>query len=184
MPLTPDHVPSNLCKDCKKEPRMGSLQSRCIKCQKSRLRAKEQAKKERLKIKRLKHKERPAALKKKLDIIFSKYIRLRDKGNPCVTCGAPWEFNHQNGHFISRRHFATRWDEINAHSQCPKCNLWGAGEQFAHANAIDLMYGKGTAQSIADCSHGIFKPTTEFLKEKIAYYEAKTQALEEMQSVR
>ena len=37
---------SNLCKDCKQAPRMGPLQSRCLKCQKTRLRAKEQAKKE------------------------------------------------------------------------------------------------------------------------------------------
>lgn len=157
---------------------MGPLQSRCAKCVKRRAKAKETAKKERMKVKRQKHRERPAALKKKLDIVFSKYIRLRDKGKPCVTCGAPWEPNHQNGHFISRRHFATRWDEMNAHGQCPKCNLWGAGEQFAHANAIDLMYGKGTAQSIADRTHGIFKLTTEFLKEKLAYYEAKLKEME------
>ena len=175
---------SNLCKDCRKEPRMGPLQSRCGKCVRARAKAKEIVKKERLKVKRQKHKERPAALKKKLDIIFSRYIRLRDKGKPCVTCGCAWEEGFNCGHFQSRRFFATRWDERNAHGQCARDNLWGAGEQYLHSIAVDKKYGEGVAQELFKIAHDPnFKLTTEFLKEKLAYYEAKTKALEEVRSV-
>jgi hypothetical protein len=175
---------SNLCKECRKEPRMGPLQSRCLKCTKTRLRAKEQAKKERLKVKRQKHKERPAALKKKLDIIFSKYIRLRDKGKPCITSCRPWEPNHQTGHLISRRYMATRWDEQNAHGQSPADNMWGGGEQLLHALAVDKLYGPGTAERILRTARDPnFKLTTEFLHERISHFTKKLQDLEEMRQV-
>jgi hypothetical protein len=175
---------SNLCKDCKREPRISNMVSRCLKCTKTRLRAKEQAKKERLKLKRAKHKERPAALKKKLDIIFSKYIRKRDEGKPCITCHKPWQSTFQCGHLISRRHQFTKWDETNANGQCPGCNMFEGGRQLEHAYATDKLYGPGTAESILRRSKEIFRDDPEWTKERIAYFEAKTQALEALSGVR
>ena len=64
---------------------------------------------------------------KKLDTIFSRYIRLRDtdaygKGK-CFTCGCDVTyFNAECGHFRSRRHESTRWHPNNAHIQCIECN--------------------------------------------------------------
>lgn len=165
---------SSFCKECKKEPRIGPLQSRCHRCIKHRAKSKEMAKKERIKIKRQKHKERPAALKKKLDIIFSKYIRLRDKGKPCVTCGCQWEEGFNCGHFQSRRFFATRWDERNAHGQCARDNLWGAGEQYLHSIAVDGLYGQGVAQELFKIAHDPnFKLNSDFLKERLEYFAKK-----------
>lgn len=71
------------------------------------------------------------------DRVFSLYIRGRDAGKPCCTCWAAWQENFQAGHFMSRRHYHTRWWKWNAHSQCPKCNLWGSGEQYSHSIFID-----------------------------------------------
>jgi hypothetical protein len=53
----------------------------------------------------------------KLDSIFSQYIRLRYSKNEiseCVTCGKQDHWKKlQAGHFVSRKHYATRWDEDN-----------------------------------------------------------------------
>jgi hypothetical protein len=163
---------------------MGPLQSRCLKCQKTRLRAKEQAKKERLKVKRQKHKERPAALKKKLDIVFSKYIRKRDEGKPCITCGKPWDSTAQCGHVFSRRHLSTRWEERNANSQCCGCNMFEGGRQYEHALATDKKWGVGIASTLHAMSKSVFKVDAEWYKQQIAHYEAKTQALEALPAVR
>ena len=171
-------MPSKLCKECRKEPRMWPLQSRCHICIKRRAKAKETANKERLKVKRQKHKERPAALKKKLDIIFSKYIRLRDKGKPCITSGRPWDDTAQCGHFVSRKWYAVRWHEQNAHSQSAAANMFEGGEQYAHGIAIDRMYGQGTADMLWKKAREPFKLTPDFLKEKLAYYEAKLKEVE------
>ena len=60
-------------------------------------------------------------LVKTLDKIFSKYIRLRDKGI-CFVCGKQEEFM-QCGHLFSRVAYNTRWDEENAFCVCAGCNL-------------------------------------------------------------
>ena len=71
---------------------------------------------------------------KKLDTIFSQYIRRRyaiDNIATCVTCGKKdhWK-NLQAGHFMSRKHYATRWDPQNVEVQCSACNVFRYGEQY------------------------------------------------------
>ena len=63
----------------------------------------------------------------KLDILFSKFIRLRDTddlgyGN-CITCNKPFHYyDLECGHFRKRGNLCTRWNENNAHAQCVECN--------------------------------------------------------------
>jgi hypothetical protein len=70
----------------------------------------------------------------KLDSIFSQYIRLRYSKNEiatCVTCGKQDHWKKlQAGHFISRKHYATRYDEDNVQVQCSGCNVFRYGEQY------------------------------------------------------
>ena len=70
----------------------------------------------------------------KLDTIFSRYIRQKDAVNgiaTCVTCGKKDEWKKlQNGHFMSRRHYSTRWDENNVGVQCYGCNITNQGQQY------------------------------------------------------
>ncbi len=84
------------------------------------------------------------SLKKKLDAVFSKYIRYRDKGQ-CYTCSYK---NHpkkvQCGHFISRQYLAVRWDEVNCHAQCYACNMLYNGQPGAFATNLEAEYGVGT----------------------------------------
>ena len=66
-------------------------------------------------------------MREKLDIIFSRYVRLRDTdalGNgKCFTCGQPVTYHTSEcGHFRHRRHDCTRWHPQNAHIQCVECN--------------------------------------------------------------
>ena len=58
-------------------------------------------------------------LVKKLDKVFSQYIRFRDQR--CVTCGS--RENLQCGHLFSRTAYSTRWHPRNAFCQCSSCNL-------------------------------------------------------------
>ena len=60
---------------------------------------------------------------KKLDSIFSQYIRQRNvigDGAKCFTCGKIDHWKHlQCGHFQSRRFYSTRWDETNCQVNVP-----------------------------------------------------------------
>lgn len=91
--------------------------------------------------------------KKKADRYFSEYIRKRDTAHngygKCITCGQfkPYE-KLDCGHFISRRFEATRYDEKNANVQCQKCNRFENGNQYRHGKAIDVKFGKGTADEL------------------------------------
>ena len=60
--------------------------------------------------------------------------------------------------------------EKNAHGQCPKCNLWGAWEQFKHGKAIDEMYKWNTAEQIMRLAQDTSKTTDEEILMHIRYY--------------
>jgi len=74
-------------------------------------------------------------VKDRLDKIFSLFIRLRDSdefgyGN-CVTCNKKVYYKEAHcGHFMSRRHLSTRWDEDNCALQCVRCNIFDQGRQY------------------------------------------------------
>jgi len=88
-------------------------------------------------------------LVKKLDTIFSQYIRQKNSIDgiaTCFTCGKKDHWKKlQNGHFQSRRHYSTRWDEINCQVQCAGCNVFKYGEQYVFGNKLDQKFGSGTA---------------------------------------
>lgn len=115
-------------------------------------------------------------LKKKLDQQFSYYIRLKDADdngyNYCYTCNK-FDFwkNLQCGHFISRKHLATRFDENNCKPQCPACNVFRYGEQYKFGQKL----GKELAESLQIKSKGILKISKVEYTELISYYKAKVE---------
>ena len=116
-------------------------------------------------------------LKKELDSWFSKYIRLREATNTgaaqCFTCGKVAHYKSggmQCGHFQSRRHHNTRWDEKNCQVQCVKCNMYSQGEQYKFGLYLDAKYGKGTAEELEYLSKVNIKMTRIDYVEKISYY--------------
>lgn len=84
-------------------------------------------------------------LTKKLDKVFSKFIRLSQadsEGNVvCCTCGVTKHWKKiQCGHYQSRRKYATRWSIYNCAPQCMKCNIFSQGEQVKFKYYIDRTY--------------------------------------------
>ena len=115
-------------------------------------------------------------LKKELDKWFSLYIRLRDANEygmiQCFTCGIVrgYKDGMQNGHFQSRKHLATRFDEENCQVQCIKCNMFSQGEQFKFGINLDVKYGEGTAEELEFLARNTLKISRVEYEEKISYY--------------
>jgi len=110
-----------------------------------------------------------------LDKVFSIFIRLRDIDDEgfsyCVTCGKPMTLKtSQCGHFISRRHYATRWEEKNCAAQCVGCNIYTQGKQYEFGLAIDERFGVGTAQKLLIQSKNKFKKDKAILQILINKY--------------
>ena len=76
--------------------------------------------------------------KVKIDKVYHEYIRRRDADNDtgyctCVSCKKIIHFTESDGgHFISRKHLSTRYDEENVNAQCRKCNRLTLGEEVAN----------------------------------------------------
>lgn len=106
----------------------------------------------------------------KLDKVFSEYIRRRYAKNgiaECVTCGKKdhWK-NLQAGHFMSRKHYATRWDEENVQVQCMACNVYRYGEQYLFAKYL----GQEKADELLARSRTMVKLKDWELEEMIEKY--------------
>ena len=105
-------------------------------------------------------------LVKKLDVVFSKYIRLSNSDNngycTCVTCGNKFYWKEiQAGHFMSRKHYSTRWDENNVKPQCVACNVYRAGEKYKYS----LYLGNKLSEELYIKSKEIRKFTSLELEE-------------------
>ena len=111
---------------------------------------------------------------KKLDKIFSIYIRTRFSINEvaqCFTCGKKDHWKKlQCGHFQSRKHYSTRWDEINCQVQCAGCNVFKYGEQFIFGQRLNAKYGEGTSEKLLQKSKQILKLSTDDLEMLINKY--------------
>jgi hypothetical protein len=61
---------------------------------------------------------------RELQTIFNKFIRLRDKDMPCISCGTCKEVKYDAGHYVSVGSSpALRFNEDNVHKQCSNyCN--------------------------------------------------------------
>ena len=111
--------------------------------------------------------------KKKLDVVFSKYIRERDK-HTCFTCGLVMEPNRsQNGHFAPRQYLALRFDERNCNCQCYACNMLYNGQPSAYAIRLKAKYGDSIIEELEQSRLKTMKLDAIWYAEKIAYYQAR-----------
>lgn len=114
------------------------------------------------------------SLIKKLDTVFSIYIRRKDAVNDiaqCVTCGKKDHWSKlQNGHWASRRHYSTRWDERNCNVQCASCNVFRAGEIYLYTKYLCSKYGDNFPEELYAQSQQIRKFTDVELQELIEHY--------------
>ena len=115
-------------------------------------------------------KESNTALKKKLDSIFSLYIRHRDNG-VCYTCGIqkmPSEM--QAGHYVSRACLPLRWDEDNVKCQCPGCNIYKHGDIITYREKLVKELGEEAVERLELRRHETVKLTSEWYHDMIDHY--------------
>lgn len=122
-----------------------------------------------------------STLVKNLDTVFSIYIRRKDAINDiakCVTCGKEDHWSKlQNGHWASRRHYSTRWDERNCNVQCSGCNVFRAGEIYLYTKYLCSKYGDNFPEELYKLSQQTVKFTDADLQDMINAYKNKLNSL-------
>uniref|UniRef100_A0A6H2A424 Putative lambda recombination protein n=1 Tax=viral metagenome TaxID=1070528 RepID=A0A6H2A424_9ZZZZ len=64
-----------------------------------------------------------AKLKADCQLVFNEYIRLRDAGKPCISCGKMIYL--QAGHYFPTQGYdGLRFDEFNVNGECAGCNCF------------------------------------------------------------
>ena len=129
-------------------------------------------------------KSKRTKLIEKADYEFSRYVRRTrmDKTGwcKCFTCGKAYEWKKiHNGHFMSRRHLNTRWDELNVAPQCAGCNTYRAGEQYIFSQNIDRIHGEGTSEEIMIRSRQTCKLDVNDIEEIWLKYKALNKQIDE-----
>lgn len=101
-------------------------------------------KKRKVKIKELKESTKTKSEHlKELQVIFNTYIRTRDKGKPCISCGTTINGTAHASHFLSvGSHPSLRFNEDNVHSSCEHCNLHLHGNQFEYSQRLPSRIGQ------------------------------------------
>jgi hypothetical protein len=114
-------------------------------------------------------------LKKKLDAVFSQWIRLKDSTSDgqavCVSCQKVDSWKElQCGHYEPRQHLGTRWLEKNNHVQCYGCNVARKGNYPAYTRFMIRKYGVEVLDELAALARTPTKFTAADLEEKLQHY--------------
>ena len=108
---------------------------------------------------------------RKLDTVYSKYIRFKKEYARCISCGkidAPERMDA--GHYVSREVMNLRYDDRNVHPQCRKCNRFKEGMKDEYALALIKLYGPDILETLNKEKYIIKKYYEAELKELIKYY--------------
>ena len=121
-------------------------------------------------------------LQKRLDQIFSEYIRLKEANDngfcKCVTCGSMWHWTAlHNGHYVDRRHIATRYDERNCHPCCYHCNVTLRGNLSKYRQFIIDKYGVKVLEELESAKRATEKYSVADYQEKIEYYRSEVRRI-------
>ena len=82
-------------------------------------------------------------LKKIARGVFQKWVRLRDKDLPCISCGTFTSEIWDAGHYFKAELFSGLiFDERNCHKQCRKCNTFLNGNEIQYRIGLVNRFGE------------------------------------------
>ncbi|HVM91377.1 MAG TPA: recombination protein NinG [Terriglobales bacterium] len=116
---------------------------------------------------------------KELQAAFNAWIRMRDAGQPCISCGRPasWRGQWDAGHFMSRGSSpALRFDPANVHKQCDPCNVHLSGDLVRYRVNLVKKIGLAEVERL-EGPHPPLKLTIPEIVEMKVHYRAEVRRL-------
>ena len=134
-------------------------------------------------------KKKKPDLVKKLDRVYALYIRLRDcmpSGyGRCIACGRIKPFSELDcGHYFSRTHMATRWDEDNTHIECRFCNRMSADHLIGYRDNLIRKIGAGRYDRLNLMAHSTKHWLDVELEAMITHYTEEVRRLSKEKGIR
>ena len=125
----------------------------------------------------------------RLDTIFSRYIRLRDVMPSgyfrCISCGKIKPIEQADcGHFHSRTHMSTRFDEDNCHAECRYCNRFSADHIIGYRENLIKKIGEQRFTLLDIKAHETKKWSHFELEQLAKYYRALVDKLQREKGIK
>jgi len=107
---------------------------------------------------------------KKAQTAFNAYVRERDKGLPCISCGLHHTGQYHAGHYLSTgAHPELRFHPLNNNKQCAPCNNHLSGNQIRYRARLIEKIGLSAVEWL-EGAHNAQKWTIDDLKEIEHHY--------------
>ena len=173
------------CKECRDpfEPRFSTLEKYCWKHECKFIEAMQKVEQKK-KTESKEWSERKSKLKKELltvqdylklaQQVFNQFIRKRDEGKNCISCGK--KINgvvHASHYYNANNHWNVRFDENNVFSCCYKCNVQLSGNLIEYGINLEKLIGADEFIILREKAYQTRKFTRDELKEIIIIYKNK-----------
>lgn len=123
--------------------------------------------------KRVKKAKEPStrSLLKKAQILVNRFVRIRDKDEPCISCRSFNRKSWEAGHFWTQgEHGSLRFDLSNLNKQCDSCNRFKSGNLNEYRLHLIKKVGREEVDRLDSQAHNIKKWTKEELYQIIESY--------------
>lgn len=119
-------------------------------------------------------------LKADLQKVFNEFIRLRDAGKPCISCGNITTL--QAGHFYSVKTYdGLRFNPDNVHGECVRDNLFDDMHLLQYQINLTDRIGEKRYKDLVNASKAYkangYKWSRSELEELISFYKAKVKEM-------
>lgn len=106
--------------------------------------------------------------------LFNKFIRIRDEGRTCISCGSP-NTAHASHFYAAGSYTGLRFNELNCHASCVSCNTYKHGNIHDYRTRLIHRIGKENLEKLdLSASLNRFKKYSRFeLEAIIIIYETK-----------
>lgn len=109
-----------------------------------------------------------------LQVLFNRFVRLRDAGKPCISCNGKLGPKYDCGHYYSVGAYPElRLHEYNAHGQCVACNQHKHGNLIAYGENLPKRIGMQAMAELIELVGTSLKLTLPEIIEKKEYYKTK-----------
>ena len=86
-------------------------------------------------------------LLEKTQKVVNAYVRKRDEGLPCISCGSP-NANQAGHYFPVKGHSALRFNEWNINLHCAGCNMYKHGNQAMYRIGLVNKIGEEAVRGL------------------------------------
>ena len=170
------------CRICRQEftPKYSTMQATCenIECMIA-YSSKQKDKKTKAEFKAIKERNKSVSQwRKELQQVFNQYIRLRDQGKGCISCGKQLQGKYDAGHYFSVGSYPNlRFNESNVFGQCVGCNQHKHGNLLEYAIGIEKRIGKSKLEELKSMRNDRLSLPLDKMKELIYHYKDKVKEL-------